>query len=328
MKYRTRNEWGARKPKRVNGANMDAKSTGHWNGPTVKVGGKTTWSHDKCDSLVRGIQNFHMDGRGWNDIAYNFVVCPHETVYEGRGLNVINGANGTNVGNRTSHAVMWLSGQENPFTEGEKNGFRLAVRFVSERTAAPDVAIGHRDHKSTECPGNERYNWIKGGMRLGGAGLPTEPGSGLAGPTLTVGSRGEFVELLQVIIRDKAGGGVPVDGYYGPTTAERVMDLQKFFGLEPDGIVGPKTWSIVAFLHGLPMPKRDSALPLKIGDRGPAVGIVQTIIRDKAGGDIPVDEYYGPKTASRVKNLQKFFGLEETGMVDEVTWDVLVLLNS
>ena len=33
--------------------------------------------HTRCTGVVRSIQSFHMDGNGWNDIAYNFLVCPH-----------------------------------------------------------------------------------------------------------------------------------------------------------------------------------------------------------------------------------------------------------
>jgi len=151
---------------------MSQPSTCHYNGPDVKVGGQLRFDHKYCDSLVRGIQNFHMDGRGWNDIAYNFVVCQHGVVYEGRGLNTWNGANGTNSGNKSSHAVMCLAGENNPFDMVEKAAFRWAVQYISERTAAPYRAIGHRDHKATACPGNTRYDWVHGGMKLSGGSTP------------------------------------------------------------------------------------------------------------------------------------------------------------
>ncbi len=166
IKYVPRSQWGARNRKYRNEGSLSRPSTGHWNGPTITVKGKTTWDHRFCAGIVRGIQNFHMDGRNWSDIAYNFVQCPHGYTFEGRGLDVINGANGTNTGNRTSHAIMCLAGTNNPFPDEEKTGFRSCVRYVSERTKAPDECIGHRDHKSTECPGSARYNWIHQGMPL------------------------------------------------------------------------------------------------------------------------------------------------------------------
>ncbi|XP_072180858.1 uncharacterized protein [Diadema setosum] len=39
-----------------------------------------------CQSAVRGIQDFHMDTRGWWDIGYNFLIGGDGNVYEGRGL--------------------------------------------------------------------------------------------------------------------------------------------------------------------------------------------------------------------------------------------------
>lgn len=165
MKLITRTEWGARAPTRRTKAPMRGLCTGHWNGPRVTVGGQVTWDHSRCAALVRGIQSFHMNGRGWADIAYNFVVCIHGYIFEGRGIDVINAANGTNAANRNSHAVMWLTGQGNPFHEEEKLGFRFCLQHVSKSVpVSPTNALGHRDYRPTECPGNERYGWIHSGM--------------------------------------------------------------------------------------------------------------------------------------------------------------------
>ena len=166
MKMIRREKWGARPPRYRNTGAMSEPSTGHWNGLKIIVNGQGTWDHSKCPGLVRGIQNFHMDGQGWSDIAYNFVVCPHGYVFEGRGINVYNGANGTNEGNRSSHAVMVLAGEGNPFPEAEKVAFKETIFHISNVSTAPNKAIGHRDHKPTKCPGDERYAWIRSGMPI------------------------------------------------------------------------------------------------------------------------------------------------------------------
>jgi hypothetical protein len=105
-----------------------------------------------------------MDDRNWSDIAYNFMVCPHGYTFEGRGINITNGANGTNSGNRSSHAVMCLGGEDNPFGESEKIEFRECIIYISSQTLAPNTCKGHRDHKLTACPGDERYSWVHQGM--------------------------------------------------------------------------------------------------------------------------------------------------------------------
>lgn len=329
-----RAEWQARKPKSRSTVALTEPSTGHWNGPKVTVRGQPTWEHSVCPSLVRGIQNFHMDGRGWSDIAYNFLICPHGYVFEGRGLDVVNAANGTNIGNRTSHAIMWLAGKENPFIDSEKSGFRECVRYVADSTKAPDECVGHRDHKATECPGDERYNWIRQGMLLPGAVTPPSPPPPEDEfPVLRLESRGEAVKRVQTIIRDKAGGDIAVDGIFGPNTHKRVMDVQRLFGLQPDGVVGPKTWDVLNYLASVnPKPFGDwpsqSKSVLKVGSMGGEVMYLQRVIEQKAGGNIAVDGNFGPNTKRRVQDIQRLFGLKEDGVVGVNTWKVIDFLAS
>lgn len=144
----------------------------------VTVFGEGEWDHKYCASIMRGIQNYHMDApdRRYVDIGYNFVECPHGYTFEGRGLDVVNAANGTNIGNQTSHAICAMAGQGNPFKMAEKVGFKAAVAYISERTGAPNECIGHRDHKLTACPGDERYGWVHAGMPIDEQ--PTPPPSG------------------------------------------------------------------------------------------------------------------------------------------------------
>jgi hypothetical protein len=39
--------------------------------------------HANCAGRIRAIQDFHMDGQGWLDIAYNHVFCRHGFVFAG-----------------------------------------------------------------------------------------------------------------------------------------------------------------------------------------------------------------------------------------------------
>ncbi len=105
-----------------------------------------------------------MDARDYVDIAYNFVECPHGYTFEGRGLDVVNAANGTNAANQSSHAICALAGQGNPFKMEEKVGIKEAVKYIADRTGAANTAVGHRDHKATACPGDDRYSWVHSGM--------------------------------------------------------------------------------------------------------------------------------------------------------------------
>lgn len=68
-------------------------------------------------------------------------------------------------------------------------------------------------------------------------------------PVVRKGAKGGVVVYLQSVIDKRGGGGIAVDGIFGPQTERRVKDLQRFFKLAAvDGIVGPKTWGVVDFL--------------------------------------------------------------------------------
>lgn len=122
------------------------------------------FSHASCATKVRGIQRFHMDpvargGRGWSDIAYNFIVCPHGYVFEGRGLGLKSGANGTTLGNNSTYAICALWGQTDGMTTVAKAAIHTTTSYCRRHKAGRRVN-GHRDWKSTECPGNEIYSVV------------------------------------------------------------------------------------------------------------------------------------------------------------------------
>lgn len=66
--------------------------------------------------------------------------------------------------------------------------------------------------------------------------------------TIRRGAFGPVVKYLQLVIHNKAGGNISVDGDFGHQTESRVKDVQNFFGLSADGIVGSRTWSVIDML--------------------------------------------------------------------------------
>jgi hypothetical protein len=128
--------------------------------------------HDKCDDYVRQIQAQHMDGNGWSDIGYSFVVCTHGYVYEGRGLRRRNSANGNTALNEQDYAVLLMvgsSGLTKP-TDAQLNGARDAIDYCRKEGPAGTWLGGHRDGYATSCPGDPIYVWAKAG-----APRPTAP---------------------------------------------------------------------------------------------------------------------------------------------------------
>ncbi len=62
--------------------------------------------------------------------------------------------------------------------------------------------------------------------------------------TLEKGTRGDEVRDLQAMLV-RLGHTLTVDGIFGPDTAKAVMTLQKKAGVDPDGVVGPKTRAVL-----------------------------------------------------------------------------------
>lgn len=62
--------------------------------------------------------------------------------------------------------------------------------------------------------------------------------------TLTLGSTGPNVKLIQSLLNQIGYNAGTVDGIFGPQTQQAVIAFQRNNGLVPDGIVGPATWNV------------------------------------------------------------------------------------
>ncbi len=131
----------------------------------------------------------------------------------------------------------------------------------------------------------------------------------------------------------------PADGIYGPKTEESVKKFQEIFNLTPDGVVGKATWyALVRLFVGVTalseldsQGQRDYSISwnyggaLQQGSTGEYVRQLQYMLQvlDQFIPEIPfvqVDSIYGPATKNAVLAAQRYFGLPQTGAVDEVTW--------
>ena len=143
--------------------------------------------------------------------------------------------------------------------------------------------------------GMPRYSLITGSPVI----EPDEPEED-DGVILRKGSKGDAVKFLQLCL-----GGLSVDGSFGWKTLNKVIDFQKAHGLDPDGEVGPLTWS--ALLKTMPL--------LKKGSYGRYVKALQLAL-----GGLTVDGSFGPLTLAAVKAFQKAHNLEVDGEVGPLTW--------
>src|SRR4051812_29097717 len=161
--------------------------------------GTNTYTRAQAAAIVRGIEVYHVQGNGWNDIGYNFLVDRFGTVYEGRGggveRNVIGAhAEGFNTG--TSGIALLGNYTSAVPTAAQQSAlagllaWRLDIAHVDPRStvvytsggnakfrAGKVVTLraisGHRDTGPSECPGGRAYALLPGvAKRVALIGLP------------------------------------------------------------------------------------------------------------------------------------------------------------
>ncbi len=153
----------------------------------------------------------------------------------------------------------------------------------------------------------------------------------------------ELQQYLRVVRRERDGvTDVPIDGRFGPDTAEAVRRFQEEIGLPVTGDVDRATWdSLVTAaqeiidLHALPTPVQGFRMnqpPLAVGATGDSVWILQSVLLALSTRyrNLPPSEFpsgtYTDATARTVRSLQRRAGLPETGQVNKATWDAIALL--
>jgi Ca2+-binding RTX toxin-like protein len=147
--------------------------------------GSNSYSRADADNVVRGIYAFHVQGRGWCDVAYNFLVDKFGRVFEGRfgGMSkpLIGGhTSGFNTGTVGVAAMGNFSTAAPPrdMVQAFKRllAWRLDVahlrptgwatltstgggtsRYGAGATVTLRVITGHRDTNYTSCPGARLY---------------------------------------------------------------------------------------------------------------------------------------------------------------------------
>lgn len=75
-------------------------------------------------------------------------------------------------------------------------------------------------------------------------------------PRLRRGATGPAVRQAQcyltMSLTGGRGGGLPVDGEFGPVTDRAVRAFQECAGITVDGVIGPQTWPYLVYWAGQP----------------------------------------------------------------------------
>lgn len=256
-------EWGARPP---NGTIqvLDHK-------PTYIVvhhtagGNSSDLSLEHAFAVSRGIQNFHMDGRGWIDSGQQFTNSRGGHVTEGRhrSVEILDGGTrhvmGAHVGNHNSETI----GIENEglystvdVTPQLWDSLVQLVAYMASQYSVPTSNIkGHRDFNATECPGEVLYGRLPELREAVGGVLGAAVTHPETWPLLKPGQSGAKVLAAQHLLRAR-GANVPLDGVFGASTFAAVAKFASAHGADYEacyasrtadesGYIGSTTWPLL-----------------------------------------------------------------------------------
>lgn len=152
---------------------------------------------------MQGMYRYHTSDKGWNDIAYNFLVDAYGGIWEGRAGSLAGPVKGDAtggsqgfaqlccfIGNHTSvpptqqaqdsmsallawlasrYAINLFAGHTITFTSRGSN------RWPAGTLVTTDPVAGHRDMSMTECPGEACYPLVRGALLSGAQARSTQP---------------------------------------------------------------------------------------------------------------------------------------------------------
>lgn len=188
------------------------------------------------------------------------------------------------------------------------------------------------------------FTAVKHLSELTSEGLTVEEIENLWGENLRQGDYGQRVRSLAYYLNTIAyfNPEIPTvnsGGVFNAAMDEQVKAFERFYGLNPDGIVDFRTWQLINqiymdILNNLPEGYEGAAAALypgynlTPGMRNDDVKEFQTYLRviGQNIADIPVIEatgYFGPETERAIMIFQQLYGLEPSGIVGSPTWDAL-----
>ncbi len=167
---RTRADWGANESL-VSNSYTYARVTGAMIHHTAGTNGYTA---DAVPGILRGIQSYHVNGRGWNDIAYNVLVDRFGRAWEGRGgglTRAVQGGHGLGITNARVFGISAMGNFETvpaPDVMLDTMERVIAWKFEMHGVQVTDTTYGsggtlnaisgHMDEANKACPGKYIYS--------------------------------------------------------------------------------------------------------------------------------------------------------------------------
>ena len=125
----------------------------HWPGTTARIGHR---SQANMAARLEGYRRFHVNGRGWTDIAYQAAIDQDGRVWDLRGIEHQSAANGDQTVNRRWLACLFLLGPGETPSDEMRQAFADFRRKALAKYPTATSVVGHQDirpHGGTDCPG-------------------------------------------------------------------------------------------------------------------------------------------------------------------------------
>lgn len=168
LNYLPRSAWNARPskgPTHLNATGLLGTAL-HWPG----MGNHRLFAQDDVAHALRGWQDYHMDTRGWSDIAYQVAVDQAGRAWQLRGLTTRSGANGDADANLAYGAILLVLGTGETPTGALINTTRQVIadfrRLYPKATAIKPHSWVRTQYTGagTDCPGDAARGLIAAGQ--------------------------------------------------------------------------------------------------------------------------------------------------------------------
>jgi N-acetyl-anhydromuramyl-L-alanine amidase AmpD len=180
-----------------------------------------------------------------------YIIAAGRANHAGRGLwHGISNGNGNMLGIEAEN-----SGVGEPWPDKQVEAYvQICAAICRWKKFGAEMVAGHKEYclpkgRKIDPAGINMVDFrLKVAQIIGGDAPkpePIVPVDDQGRETLRRGDSGEDVKTVQ-----KAVGAEPIDGQFGAKTESKVREFQRQHQLVADGIVGPRTWSIIVdILH-------------------------------------------------------------------------------
>lgn len=329
----------------VRRGNIEPLFTAFCNGTTVTCQGLSQWG--TVTLANRGYTPYEILQYYYGndiDIVYNAPISPNIPSYPGTPFGF--GSTGNEV--RTIQVELNRIGANYPAIPKivPANGIygERTVEAVRVFQGVFGLAQTGIVNKSTWYQIKYIFTAVKGLSELISEGLTEDEVTNILGENLRQGDYGQRVRIVQYFLNVIAYFNPEIPSVYSDGVFNSEMDAQvrafeRFYGLNPDGVVDFRTWQLINEIYrnirdNLPEGYAGSTAALypgynlTPGMRNDDVREFQTYLRviGQNIASVPVIEvtgYYGPETERAVMTFQRLYGIDPTGNVGALTWDTV-----